>query len=181
MKFLIILHSSFTGWIYGGITFIGMLDFGPRKNIHLLCFVHVFLRFRMHPNIYKESFRFIYILLLRLDTILCNLIIVWYNLPSLRWIFLYTQSGSWCSWKVDVLMLHWLGLPALISCYMLVECIRSGADLPIWSVFRHMDHRGYRGLGYLLLRLPKAKQGSPWNFQLPLEIPHHPYVFCHAI
>ena len=43
------------------------------KNIQKLCFVHLVLKYRMHPNKYGESFRFFCIMLLRLDVSRCNL------------------------------------------------------------------------------------------------------------
>ena len=51
MKFIIMLQSTCTDTFSGGISCIGVLDFCPRKNIHLLCFVHLVLICRMHPNI----------------------------------------------------------------------------------------------------------------------------------
>ena len=77
MTFLIIIHFTCTGPVYRGIGFITMFDFGPRKNIHLFCFVPPFLICRMHPNICGESFRFFCILLLRLDVSCCNLRSEW--------------------------------------------------------------------------------------------------------
>ena len=82
MTFIMILHSTCTGPFPGGIYFIGVLGFGPRKKIHLLCFVPLVLRCRTHPNIYGESFRFFHILLLRLDVMRYNLIIATW--PILR-------------------------------------------------------------------------------------------------
>ena len=52
MTFLIILHSTCTGPFSYGVDFIGMLDFGPRKNIHLLFFVTLVMRCRIQPSIY---------------------------------------------------------------------------------------------------------------------------------
>ena len=43
------------------------------KNTHQLCFVHLVLICKMHPNKYGESFRFFCILLLHLDVLRCNL------------------------------------------------------------------------------------------------------------
>ena len=83
MTFLMMLHSTCTGLFPGGIALIGVLHFGSRKNIHLLSFVPLVLRCKMHPDIYGESFRFFYILLLRLDLTRCNLRIVWSVLRSL--------------------------------------------------------------------------------------------------
>ena len=51
MKFLIMLHSTCTGPFSGGISCIGVLCFGPRKNIHRICFVPLVMIFRMYPNI----------------------------------------------------------------------------------------------------------------------------------
>ena len=51
MKFLVILNSTRTGPFYRGITGISVLNFGARKNMHLLCFVPMVLIYRMHPNI----------------------------------------------------------------------------------------------------------------------------------
>ena len=76
MTFLIMMHSKFTGPFYGVVTFIGVLDYVPWKNIHLLCFVPLVMRCCMHPNIYGESFRFYYVLLLFLDATRFNLITV---------------------------------------------------------------------------------------------------------
>ena len=49
--FLITMNYKFTSPFYGSIGCIGVLDFGPRKNIHLLCFVPLVLRYKIHPNI----------------------------------------------------------------------------------------------------------------------------------
>ena len=54
MTFFMILHSTCNGLFSGGIAFIGVLNFGPSKNIHLLCFVNIVLRCRLHPNIFGE-------------------------------------------------------------------------------------------------------------------------------
>ena len=72
MKSLIMLHSTCTGTFSRGIACIGVLDFGPGGNIHLLCFVPLVLICRMHPNICGESFQFFFILLLRLDVLYQN-------------------------------------------------------------------------------------------------------------
>ena len=83
MTFLIVLYYTCTGLFSGVISCIGVLDFGPRKKIHLLYFVPLFMLCRMHPNIYGESFRFFCILLLRLDMTRYNLKIDWSVLWSL--------------------------------------------------------------------------------------------------
>ena len=80
MIFLIMLHSTCTGPFLGGFGFIGVLDFGRRKNIHQICSVPLLLIYRMHPYKYEESFRFLCILLLCLDVSLCNLKIELYVL-----------------------------------------------------------------------------------------------------
>ena len=67
ITFLIMLHYTCTGPFWGKIDCIGVLDIGPKKNIHQICFVTLVLKLRMHPNKYGESFQFFYILLLRLD------------------------------------------------------------------------------------------------------------------
>ena len=86
MTFLIMLHYTCTGPFYGGIYCIGVLDFGPRKTIHLLCFVPLCLICGMHPNICGESFYSFCILLLHLYVLRCNWKI---DLSILRYIFLY--------------------------------------------------------------------------------------------
>ena len=78
--FLTILYYTCTGPFYGRIAVTGVLHFGPRKNIHVLCFVPLVLRCRMHMNICGESFRLFCILLLILVVMHCNLIIVRYVL-----------------------------------------------------------------------------------------------------
>ena len=52
MKFLIILHSTCNSPFSWGIDVIGVLYFGPKKNIHLICCMPLVLRCRMHLNIY---------------------------------------------------------------------------------------------------------------------------------
>ena len=52
--FLIMLHYTCTGPSLGGIDFIGVLDFCPRKKIHQLCFVPQVMKYSMHPNKYGE-------------------------------------------------------------------------------------------------------------------------------
>ena len=47
MTFIIVLHSTCTGPFYGGFSFIGVFCFGPRKNIHRLCFVPLVVIFRL--------------------------------------------------------------------------------------------------------------------------------------
>ena len=59
-----------------GGSVIGVLDFGPRENIHLLLCVTLVLIYGMHLNICVESLLLFYILLLSLDMTRCNLIIV---------------------------------------------------------------------------------------------------------
>ena len=73
ITFLIMLHSTCTGEFWGGIDCIGVLDFGPRKNIHQICFVPLVLICMMHPNKYGESFRFLRFMLLCLDMLRYNL------------------------------------------------------------------------------------------------------------
>ena len=73
MTFLVMLHYTCTGPFFGGIAWIGVLDFGTRKNIHLSWFVPLLLMYRMHLIKCQESFRFFYILLLRLYFLRCNL------------------------------------------------------------------------------------------------------------
>ena len=51
ITFFIALYSTFIGPFSGGIACIVVLDFGPRKNIHLLCFVPLVLVCIMHHNI----------------------------------------------------------------------------------------------------------------------------------
>ena len=52
MSFIVILHSTCTGPFSGGIAVICVLfmDFGPRKNTHQLCCVHMVLRCRINLN-----------------------------------------------------------------------------------------------------------------------------------
>ena len=73
IKFIIMLNSTCTGTFYGGIICIGVLDFGPRKKTHLLCFVPLVLICSMYPNICGEALRFFCILLVHLDVLHCNL------------------------------------------------------------------------------------------------------------
>ena len=80
MKFLIMLHYICTGPFYGGISWIGVLEFVPRKNILRICFVSPVLICRTHRSICGESFHFFCILLLRLDVLRCNLEIEWFVL-----------------------------------------------------------------------------------------------------
>ena len=54
MSFLIMLHYTCTGTFSVGIACIGGLDFGPGKNIHLLCFVPLVMICRLHANISEE-------------------------------------------------------------------------------------------------------------------------------
>ena len=67
ITFLMNLHSTCTGPLSGGISCISVLYFVPRKNIIWLCFVPLFLIFRIHLSKCGESFRFFCIILLRLD------------------------------------------------------------------------------------------------------------------
>ena len=53
VTFIIILHYTCTGPFSWGAYFIGVLDFGLKKNIYLIYFVPLVLRFRMHPNIHR--------------------------------------------------------------------------------------------------------------------------------
>ena len=76
ITFIMILHSICNSPFYGGIDVIGVLYFGPRKKIHLICCVHMVLRCSMNFNIFRESFHFFCILLLSLYVTHCNLIIV---------------------------------------------------------------------------------------------------------
>ena len=79
MTFIMILHYTCTGPLSGGITVIGVMDFGPRENIHLLSCVPLVMRCRIRLNIYGESFCFFYIILLRLDVRRCSFINVLYG------------------------------------------------------------------------------------------------------
>ena len=72
MTFIIILHYTCTGTFYGGIACISVLDFGPRKNTHLLCFMPLVLICSMHSHICGESVCFFCILLLHMDVSRCN-------------------------------------------------------------------------------------------------------------
>ena len=73
MTSLMILHSTYNGPFYGGISWIGVLEFGHRKNIFLLCFVPPVLICGIHRIMCGESFCFFCILLLCLDVFPCNL------------------------------------------------------------------------------------------------------------
>ena len=73
MTFLVILISTCTGQFSGGVSVIGVLYFGTREIIRLLFFLPLVLRFKIHLNIYGESSRFFYVLLLHLDITRCNL------------------------------------------------------------------------------------------------------------
>ena len=85
--FIMILNFTCAVPFSTGIYFIGMLDFFPRKNIHLLCFVPLVLRCRMHPNIYGESFRFFYILLLNIYATRYNLsFFLWFAVSIIRFV-----------------------------------------------------------------------------------------------
>ena len=78
--FLMILHSTRTGRFSGGIDFIDKLfmDLETRKNINLLCCVPLVMRCSMHLNIYVGSYRFLYILPLRLYVRHYNSRTVWF-------------------------------------------------------------------------------------------------------
>ena len=78
--FIIMMHSTCTVTFSGGIVCISVLDFGPRKNIHLLCFVPLVMICSMHPNIGGESFQLFCILLLCLYVSHCNLKIEFFSL-----------------------------------------------------------------------------------------------------
>ena len=69
ITFIIMMHYTRNGTFYWGIACIGVLDFAPMKKIHLLCFVPLVLRCRMHPNICGEPFRFLCILLQVVDVL----------------------------------------------------------------------------------------------------------------
>ena len=73
ITFLIMLHYTCTGPISGGISCIGVLYFGPRKNILPLCFMPPVLICRIHPSKCEESFCLFCILLLHLNVLRCNL------------------------------------------------------------------------------------------------------------
>ena len=88
ITFLIIMHSTFTGPFSGRIACIGVLGFGPRKIIHLLCFVPLVLICRTHLNICVESFHFFRVLLLCLDVLRYNLKIELFVLWFDCWLFL---------------------------------------------------------------------------------------------
>ena len=90
---LVILYFTCTGPFYGGIAVIGVLDFLLREKIHLLCFVPLIQRCRMHLNIYGESLRFFYTILLCMDVTRCNLIIVRYIFMSLLLVLYVTPPG----------------------------------------------------------------------------------------
>ena len=96
MIFLMILHSTCTGLSSGIVAVIGVLDFGPRKNIHLLCCMPLVLRCMMHLNIYEGSFHFFCIMLLFLDVARCNLIILLFFLCFYCWLCLYHCQGVCC-------------------------------------------------------------------------------------
>ena len=51
ITFLIMLNYTCTDPFSGGISCIGVLDFGPTKNILRICFVPLVLICRMHLNI----------------------------------------------------------------------------------------------------------------------------------
>ena len=87
VTFMIILHSTCTGPFSGGIACIGLFDFETSKNINLIFFVPLVLICRMHMNICGESFRFLFILLLRLDASRCNLRSELYDLHFLLFFF----------------------------------------------------------------------------------------------
>ena len=76
--FVMMLHATCTGPFSMGISWIGALKFGPRKNIFQFCFMSLILICRMHRSICGESFRFFFILLLRLDMLRCNLKTEWF-------------------------------------------------------------------------------------------------------
>ena len=96
MTFIVILNYTCTVPFSGVVAVIGVLDFGPRKNIHLPRCVTLVMRFRMYLNIHRESFRFLYILLLFLDVMRYNSIIVWFVLLFYCCIFLYFRQGAQC-------------------------------------------------------------------------------------
>ena len=64
MTFLMIPHSTCTRTFSGGIDIIGvlLLYFGPRKKIHLLCYVPLVMRGGMHLNRCVGSYCFSYTL-----------------------------------------------------------------------------------------------------------------------
>ena len=80
ITFLIMLHSTCTGPFSGGISCISVLDLGLKGKYPPALNRVSFLICRIHPNICGESFRFLYILLLLLYVLHCNLIFKWYVL-----------------------------------------------------------------------------------------------------
>ena len=91
MTFLVMLNSTCSGPFSGVIYCISVLDFGPRENIHQLCFVPLVLC-TMHPNKCGESFRFLCILILRLDVSRCILNLSYLFWGFNFWIGLYSAS-----------------------------------------------------------------------------------------
>ena len=89
MTFFIVLHSTCTGTFFEVIYGIGVFDFGPSKNIYLLCFMPPVLICTMHTNICGYSFCFFFILLFCLDVLRCNLIRELSCLRFLLGFFLY--------------------------------------------------------------------------------------------
>ena len=73
ITFLIMMHSTCTCPFSGGISYIGVLDFGPRKNILRLCYMPPVMICKMHPSKCGESFQFFCIQLFRLVVLQCNL------------------------------------------------------------------------------------------------------------
>ena len=74
MTFLIMMNYTCNGPFYGGIAFISVLDFDPRKKYPstMLCASGSDI-FKMHTNICGELFLFFCIMLLHLDVTRCNL------------------------------------------------------------------------------------------------------------
>ena len=104
IKFLMMLQYTCTGPFSRSIYWIGVLDFGSRKNILRLCLVPPVLICRMHQSICGESFRFFCMLLLHLYGLHFNLVNAWFVLqfqfsdlsaPSLGSLGPSTLWGLW--------------------------------------------------------------------------------------
>ena len=80
IKIIMMLNSTCTGTSSGGISWIGVFYFVPRKNILRLFFVPLVLICRIHRSICGESFHFFCILLLCLDVLRCNWETEWFFL-----------------------------------------------------------------------------------------------------
>ena len=96
ITFLVILYSKCNGpfsWVVYAIGVL-FLDFGPRKNNHLLCCMPLVMRCKVHLNIYVGLSCFSDILSLGMDVTHCNSRTVWFISLFLWWFFSVLPPGS---------------------------------------------------------------------------------------